>query len=98
VSFGWELSSFRSSQQDLKHLLVAPPAQSRAAEVSWDEAQRLDDAELERRIWKARTELLLLGFDFLGVVGVPRLIDHKRLDSRDILVGQVFVRRHSHFL
>ena len=28
----------------------------RAASVSWEEAQRLDDAELERRIWKARTE------------------------------------------
>ena len=28
----------------------------RAAGVSWDEAQRLDDAELERRIWQARAE------------------------------------------
>ena len=27
----------------------------RAAGVTGDEAQRLDDAELERRIWKART-------------------------------------------
>jgi transposase len=28
----------------------------RAAGVSWEEAQRLDDAELERRIWQARSE------------------------------------------
>jgi transposase len=28
----------------------------RAAGVSWDEAQRLDDADLERRIWQARAE------------------------------------------
>ena len=28
----------------------------RAAGVSWEEAQRLDDMELERRIWTARTE------------------------------------------
>jgi transposase len=28
----------------------------RAAGVSWEEAQRLDDAELERRIWQARAE------------------------------------------
>jgi hypothetical protein len=28
----------------------------RDAGVTWDDAQRLDDAELERRIWKARAE------------------------------------------
>jgi|SRR5712664_368390 len=28
----------------------------RAAGVSWEESQHLDDAELERRIWQARAE------------------------------------------